>query len=239
MDVQLAMSLCALFQSLIQAQNAMLTSDNLSHKRHILIDRLFFFSFVWTVGGICSHDYWSSFDDHARKLGKEFCPDLGLPVEGTVFDYCIHNDLKLDGGNWRTWSEDVPTFQFEASQPYYTMVVPTPDTQRFSSLLESLIAVNKQAFITGVTGTGKTVTITSLITSSRATTPMNEGGMGLAPVMLNFSAQTRSDATQHSIEAKLEKKRKNLLGPTAGKKCIIFVDVSPKPHHVVIDNNFY
>jgi dynein heavy chain len=43
-------------------------------------------------------------------------------------------------------------------------------------------------------------------------------------MIINFSAQTSSLVTQMTIENKLEKKRKNLLGPVAGKRMIIFVD---------------
>ena len=43
-------------------------------------------------------------------------------------------------------------------------------------------------------------------------------------MFMNFSAQTRSDVTQSTIESKLEKKRKTLLGAPAGRKVIIFVD---------------
>lgn len=52
----------------------------------------------------------------------------------------------------------------------------------------------------------------------------SEGGMGTVPVFMNFSAQTRSDVTQSTIENKLEKKRKTLLGAPAGRKVVIFVD---------------
>ena len=43
-------------------------------------------------------------------------------------------------------------------------------------------------------------------------------------MFMNFSAQTRSDVTQSTIESKLEKKRKTLLGAPAGRKVVIFVD---------------
>jgi P-loop containing dynein motor region len=36
------------------------------------------------------------------------------------------------------------------------------------------------------------------------------------PVMMNFSAQTQSLVVQQTIESKLEKKRKNLLGAPSG-----------------------
>merc|ERR1711965_1085617 len=48
--------------------------------------------------------------------------------------------------------------------------------------------------------------------------------MGLVPIFLNFSAQTLSAVTQSSIEGKLEKKRKNLLGAPSGRKAVVFVD---------------
>jgi dynein heavy chain len=51
-----------------------------------------------------------------------------------------------------------------------------------------------------------------------------DGGMGLIPIFMNFSAQTRSDVTQMTIESKLEKKRKNLLGAPSGRKAVVFVD---------------
>ena len=53
---------------------------------------------------------------------------------------------------------------------------------------------------------------------------VHTGGLAVVPTFMNFSAQTLSLITQQAIESKLEKKRKNLLGAPAGKKCIFFVD---------------
>ena len=47
---------------------------------------------------------------------------------------------------------------------------------------------------------------------------------GVVPVEVGFSAQTSAKVTQMTIEGKLEKKRKTLLGAPAGKKIVIFVD---------------
>jgi dynein heavy chain len=87
--------------------------------------------------------------------------------------------------------------------------------------MKALIRVNKPCFITGVTGTGKTVATQSLLNSQQALP--EDGGMGIVPVFMTFSAQTLSLVTQSTIESKLEKKRKNLLGAPAGKKVVIFV----------------
>ena len=44
------------------------------------------------------------------------------------------------------------------------------------------------------------------------------------PVPINFSGQTMSALVQSSIESKLEKKRKDLVGAPVGKKVVLFID---------------
>ena len=106
--------------------------------------------------------------------------------------------------------------------PTQAILVPTEDTTRFSYLMRTLITVDKPVFVTGMTGTGKTVMVQNLL---RSLEPYpDEGGLAVVPTFMNFSAQTLSLITQQAIESKLEKKRKNLLGAPAGKKCIFFVD---------------
>ena len=220
-DIQLVISLCKLVQSLLRTENGVYfnaAQDVLLS----LVDKIFVFSFVWTVGGSCDYSYWEQFSDNTRFLVEEACPSLSLPSGGTVFDYYV--DIKE--GKFKEWADTVPAFVYDRTTPYFSMVVPTIDTSRFSYIMTALIAVDKPCFLTGVTGTGKTVAVSTLINGKHGTTAVSEGGLGINPIMMNFSAQTRSITTQTSIESKLEKKRKNLLGAPAGRKCVIFVDVS-------------
>jgi len=216
-DIQLVISMCFLFQSLFKAENGVdlaKPQGDLSS----LLDKLFFFCYIWTVGAVCSDAFWEQFNENAREIFEETCPGLGLPGGGMGFDYWI--DIKEC--RFREWSEIVPTFKYDDTVPYFSLMVPTNDTCRFSYVMKSLITVDKPCFITGVTGTGKTVAIQNMLNSLR---PMqDEGGLALVPIFMNFSAQTRSDVTQSTIESKLEKKRKNLLGAPSGKKVVVFVD---------------
>ena len=43
-------------------------------------------------------------------------------------------------------------------------------------------------------------------------------------VPINFSGQTMSSLVQSTIESKLEKKRKDLVGAPVGKKVVLFID---------------
>lgn len=102
------------------------------------------------------------------------------------------------------------------------MVVPTIDTVRYSAIAETLLLIRKPVFFTGVTGTGKTIIMQSLLDRLRA--PPEENGQNVQPAFITFSAKTDSNVVQSTIESKLEKKRKNLLGAPVNKVVAIFVD---------------
>lgn len=216
-DIQLVISLCSLFQSLFNEANGVDFNTNFNELRP-LIDKLFFFCYVWSVGASCANSFWEKFDDHTRDMFDELCPGSGIPVSGSVFDYFI--DMRA--GKFHDWSSIVPSFNYDESAPYFDLMVPTIDTCRFSYVMRTLISIGRPCFVTGVTGTGKTATVQKLLNSLQ---PLHEdGGMGILPIFMTFSAQTQSVVTQNTIEGKLEKKRKNLLGAPAGRKIIIFVD---------------
>eukprot|EP01041_Mallomonas_annulata_P001585 gene1585-3062_t len=224
-DIQLVISLCTLFESLFKPasgdeKSGSVRMDAPPADLKALVEKLFFFSYVWSVGAPCASSYWNAFSDYTRECFEEACPSLGLPGSGLVFDFFV--DLKDQEGRFREWSEVVPAFVYDDNVPYFSLMVPTADTCRFSYVMKTLISVDKPCFITGVTGTGKTVAVQNLLLSLQ---PLpSDGGMGLVPVFMNFSAQTQSIVTQMTMESKLEKKRKNLLGASAGRKVVIFVD---------------
>jgi len=216
-DIQLATSLTLIFQSLFKTERGVNFSKPEDEIMQ-LIDRLFAFSFIWSVGGSINYPYWDQFDEFTREIFENEGIRLGMPPSGTVFDYV----LDIPNNQFQAWNSLVPSFHYSEGMPYFQMVVPTVDTVRYSYLMSTLITVDKPVFITGVTGTGKTIAVHELLDSLAP--PKEEGGQGLLSVNINFSAQTNSLITQLSIEAKLEKKRKNLLGAPAGKKVVIFVD---------------
>ncbi len=115
------------------------------------------------------------------------------------------------------WEKIVPKFNYDKTKPYFEMLVPTVDTVRYGFLMDKLLAVNRSVLFTGETGVGKSVIARALLldVSDKA---------NYIPIFLNFSAQTSSKSTQAMIEAKLEKRRKNVLGAPKNKRIIIFID---------------
>ena len=94
--------------------------------------------------------------------------------------------------------------------------MPTLDTARYTSLLDTLLSHNVPLLFVGPTGTGKTATCRSCSSRCRRRSGRR--------IFINFSAQTSANQAQDIIDAKLDKRRKGVFGPPMGKRCVIFVD---------------
>ena len=90
----------------------------------------------------------------------------------------------------------VPEFEYNPESPYFSILVPTIDTCRYSYILDICLKNKKHIFFTGETGVGKSVIIQQYLS-------MNKEKKELSPISLNFSAQTNSYSTQQTIEANL------------------------------------
>ena len=168
------------------------------------------FCLIWGVGGNLATHSQADFDVFFRKELKQ----VPIGVEFTVFGYFVDFETR----EFRSWLDIVPAFTYNPAAPFFSILVPTIDTVRFSMLLETNLLVSKPVLFTGTSGVGKSVMVNDSLTNLQTT-------KALASFPLQFSAQTSSNRTQLMIEAKLEKKRRGVLGPPAGReRIVLFVD---------------
>ena len=189
-DIQLATSSAMIFQSILFGPESKVSFETYGEKPDLLerlVEKLWYFSFVWSVGGSCQAQDHEKFDDFAKELmetsgavaaslhavdairrpchaGDEGSAiPLDVPGMGTSFDYFV--DCTIEGGKFVPWRNIVPSFKYEKDVAYTAILVPTEDTTRFSYLMRTLITVDKPVFVTGMTGTGKTVMVQNLLRS--------------------------------------------------------------------------
>jgi dynein heavy chain len=200
-----------------------------------VIEGCFIFSLIWTVGACVDEEGRLKFDEYIRLVlsaevyetvaYKDFeikNPDyiatptrvstLAPPDNGQVYDFIF--DCKTV--KWLNWLDNQPVFKIERDSKFNSIVVPTIDTIRNEWLIEKLLLKGYHVLCSGDTGTGKSVTVKNKLLTGM---PENYSQMSL-----NFSAQTSANQTQDLIDSKLEKRRKGVIGPPMGSKCIIFVD---------------
>ncbi|GBG29459.1 Dynein heavy chain 1, axonemal [Hondaea fermentalgiana] len=225
----LVTALCKLFESLLRpemgvklfAKDASANLKEADAKK--LVDKLFLFSLVWAVGGTISFEGWDGFNEMIRANFDGSDRKVQIPPGGVVYDYFV--DIEGDpGGQWKSFEEIIPSFTFDASVPYFQLLVPSVDTTRYSYVIRQLMKRDRPVFLTGVTGTGKTSVVADTLSRASPLPEDDPEGLAVVPIFMSFSAQTSSFVTQNTIEGKLEKKRKTLLGAPAGRRVVIFVD---------------
>lgn len=176
------------------------------------LEPLFVFATVWSVGASTNDAGRLRFDAFLRsEMVAHGCTPL-LPANGLVYDYCY----SLKDHKWVLWMDTIAPYKVPPNTSFADIVVPTADSVRNTFLLDSLLKSGKHVLMVGGTGTGKTITITRYLMSLPAD--------AVTPIPIAFSAQTSVNQTQDMLDSKMEKRRKGVYGPPAGKKYIVYVD---------------
>jgi dynein heavy chain len=167
------------------------------------------FSIIWSLGGNLHDNSRLKFQSFIKPKIKLFCPDL--PEHDDLYQVSIDSEAST----FLRVQEIVPPFTYNPDIPFFSLIVPTVESTVQTSLLENMIAGGANILLSGETGIGKSVGVQGYL---------NNCGEGLTTGSANFSAQTSAANVVDLLEARLERKRKTLLGPPAGTKMVIFVD---------------
>lgn len=178
---------------------------------------LFLFSFVWSVGASCTGQGRPKLEEfvRAKALSKGFAsalpPPSDDPAQG-LYEFCFDQDELA----WKPWMETVPPYKPNPETPFAEIIVPTADTVRYTFLIDRLLAAGKHVLCVGDTGTGKTLNVVDKL----------QNGMpaDVTPIFITFSARTSANQTQDLIDSKMDKRRKGVFGPPAGKRYVVCVD---------------
>jgi dynein heavy chain len=206
---------CHRMSSMLNLLTCILTEERkvLDSKSNIfdLINNNFFFALVWAIGGNVTDESRPVFSDYITSALKSLLGSSAADID--AYDFLMDNE----NGSKTTWTNVVPKFTYDPVLPYFDLVVPTEDTTKYTFLLEAISSKSFNVLFLGETGIGKSIIIQNFLDAS-----VKSGS--LATCTVNYSAQTTPANVREVFETRLEKKRKNLLGPPAGKKMVVFVD---------------
>ncbi|KAL8022251.1 putative AAA+ ATPase domain, dynein heavy chain region D6 P-loop domain-containing protein [Plasmopara halstedii] len=176
------------------------------------VENLFLFSLVWSIGATGNDMGRKRFDDYIREEMVRNDVKKPFPTTGQVYDY----SFDLESESWLPWLQTIPTFAIDSSASFSELVVPTADSVRSTFLMNLTLPLGVHMLIVGPTGTGKTINVNQFLEKLNPETYI--------PLSMAFSAQSSANQTQDFIDSKMEKRRKGVFGPTAGKKFVIYID---------------
>lgn len=183
------------------------------------IDALFIFALVWSVGATTNEDGRKLFDEFLRQelYANKFA--FAFPKGATVYDYVFLMDVK----KWAKWMDIIEKFEVDSKLSFSEIIVPTTDSVRNTYMLDLLLPVDKHVLMVGATGTGKTININQYLMGAAKV----QGRLirsNVIPLTMTFSANTSANMTQDFLDSKMDKRRKGVYGPPAGKKFYVYVD---------------
>jgi dynein heavy chain len=185
------------------------------------IEHLFFFALVWSVGCTTNEKGRAAFDGWLRSEMESNSQEALFPNEGMVYDY----SYDLENSKWVYWMNTIKKYEIDPKASFAELVVPTNDSVRNNYLMDLLLMKQKHVLMVGETGTGKTINISQYILGQSKIGMMEKPiDSNCIPVNIAFSAQTSQNMTQDMLDAKMEKRRKGIFGPAAGKQYIVYVD---------------
>ncbi|KAH0569467.1 Dynein heavy chain [Spironucleus salmonicida] len=96
-------------------------------------------------------------------------------------------------------------------------IIPTPNNINQTYIIQKLLSNNHHLLIVGPTGSGKTQIIKNYLLNSPDASYQ-------VPISTTFSANTQANDLMRFIDQKLEKRRRGVFGPPAGKKYALYID---------------
>ncbi|CAM9128550.1 unnamed protein product [Discosporangium mesarthrocarpum] len=173
-------------------------------------------SVVWGFGGSMSTAW-------REKLGHLVTERSGLPPPPRGLSLVdLQAGVRVEDGEWVPWSASVPRTQLEPQSIVNSdVVVTTTDTVRHVEVLKAWLASHKPLILCGPPGSGKTMTLTSTLSSMP----------NLVLASLNFSSSSDPDLILKAFKQHCEYVRTPrglVLQPQAslgvGKWLVIFCD---------------
>lgn len=122
------------------------------------VSYIFAFAFTWSI---CSTVHEQHID-RMNTLVRDSFPQVIFPSVDTIYSYYL--DIReIDNILFRPWSERLSEFLYDKELPFFSLLVPTIDTCRYSYISEWLLADKKHVYLTGQSGTGKSVILSTLL----------------------------------------------------------------------------
>ena len=181
------------------------------------MNALLVWCFAWSFGANIVDSCREKFSDYCRRAFSQLVASRYAPLLQDLYGTYVDLSSSQSYRSVKSWSHLMSDFKYDPKTPFFGILVPTVDTTRYRYLLKSLMSAGHNVLFMAETGVGKSSVVSAFLNDTVAAGHTVSYTMG-------YSAQSKPSNLRDILEAKLEKKRKNLLGPPSGKKMFLFID---------------
>ena len=201
---------------------ALLPPESNEIKDAEVIESLFIFAIIWSLGGQLTDESMIKFDQFVKRLSNWVVIDAPgryakagqLPgTAPTLYEF----EFNIEQQQWVPWSSRTGGYEIPMNAPFNTIIVPTVDTVRNQYLLQAIVTkVHQPLLFVGRSGTAKTAAVQNFMSNLDQDAFMTR--------TLNFSNCTTSMDVQMSLEENFDYPTKDTAVPQGGKDMILFID---------------
>jgi len=80
---------------------------------------------------------------------------------GIIYDFNFRFTKR--GAEFYSWDSITPEFEYSTDKSFFELFVPTIETVKYETMITNAIKAENSIFITGITGTGKTMIINNTL----------------------------------------------------------------------------
>lgn len=180
LTLQRVQSVCNYLELYLTGSSKFKTQDEPENKERCITNALAL-SLGWAFGG-------SHYEEQQASVSREIKEKYRVPGNSPIYDlYIDYEEQTLN-----SWVDLMEKPEFDREMTYYEIVVPTVDSVKTTALIKGLFDINKHVFLTGASGSGKSVIAQSIFRGKEALLRYN-------PVKFTFSAKTSAGQTQATI----------------------------------------
>ena len=166
----------------------------------------FVYACAWGLGATLPEKEGEKFDNMIKKKFS----NIEFSADSITNSYMDPKHVSLE-----LYSKNMKKFEFDINTPFWDILVPTVDTIKLSYIIKKHLDKDRNVFLTGPSGTGKSVLVSNLL-------KINDNNIDT--LKFNFSAQTKSKTVQETILGGLFLLSQKSRGARSNYKNVIFVD---------------
>lgn len=114
----------------------------------------FAFAFAWAFGGCLTEKENEKVDNFIKKK----FPSVEFQADNIINCYIDCADISL-----KLYSSTIEKYEIGTTTSFWELLIPTVDTIKISNLIAKHFDLNKHVFLTGASGTGKSVLASNIL----------------------------------------------------------------------------